>query len=184
MCARGASKLPLSVGSGQSRRDRAVPSSDPSERSLHCSEQACCQDWREEPTGLTGWGAQVFALLRLAVSLPRGSDGLSQQVLQKVLDDDVPPIVPFGEEKTVALEGLCKNESGQVSRGNGQSCCQVYRERGVRVAKRRLALPCCVKAGESAAGTLTPRDRWQFPPYTASSYEPAGPLACFPTTVQ
>ena len=80
--------------------------------------------------------------------MPRGSDGLSQQVLQKVLDADPPDIVPFDEEKTVALEGLCKNESGHVRRGNGQSCCQVCRGRGVRVAKCCLALPHCVTVSE------------------------------------
>jgi hypothetical protein len=41
------------------------------------------------------------------------------------LIDTVEVKAPMDEEKTLALESICKADKGQVSRGNGQSCCQV-----------------------------------------------------------
>lgn len=68
---------------------------------------------------------QVFATVRRLTNLldlQRGSTTLQYFVDEATAE--VPKTV-FGDEKTVALEGLCKNESGQVSRIGGKSCCQV-----------------------------------------------------------
>jgi hypothetical protein len=96
----------------------------------------CSSKARLGLTEALAWCEQVFALLRLAVSTP-GS--LSQQTLP----DGIASTVPFDgvlldggvfkwRDKMLDVEAMCQRDGGKVSQANGQSCCQVCRERNAR----------------------------------------------------
>ena len=60
----------------------------------------------------------MFSLIRSA--LEPLEDGASSSGA----DDGLKP-PPFDSERTLALEGLCTKDGGEVSHVNGLSCCQV-----------------------------------------------------------
>ena len=59
----------------------------------------------------------MFALL-VGVRLPHQS-ALEQSGQTAVT------VAPFDAEKTLGIEGLCREDGGKVSRSDGESCCQV-----------------------------------------------------------
>ena len=82
----------------------------------------------------------MFSLIRSALEDGASSGGA---------DDDLKP-PPFDSERTLALEGLCTKDGGEVSHVNGLSCCQV-RLRCYRLVTRLLiSAPWCPQDASSS----------------------------------
>jgi len=67
----------------------------------------------------------MFAVIAQQQSLSAAKGGLYQTMQTVVEEASNVPTTIFDANRTLSLEGLCKTEKGEVSRGTRQSCCPV-----------------------------------------------------------